>query len=609
MRRTRSGDDRLRPVLFLRSHAPSALPPMSSPASILLVEDEFAVALELKTRLTRLGYDVAGHVMDGPSAVDRAVADAPDLVLMDIHLDGAMDGIEAARRIHAGPASPPVVFLTAYSDDETVARAAATTPFGYVVKPIEERDLYAAVEVALQTHALHERLQQANRHLETILDGLQEGALLLREDGTVSFVSRPAARLLDVDPDAAAGAPWPDVLPLDAEATSRLHRALSQKDPAEGPDGQPPGSVASLSVRYETGDGRRVHLDVEVRPDPRSAAGRILVLHDRTREAHLRRLLDDHDRFHDLVGQSPAMKNVYTHIRSLGPVDVPVQIRGETGTGKELVARALHAESTRADGPFVAVNCAALQAPLAGSLLFGHRRGAFTGAVDDRPGYFEAADGGTLFLDEIGDLPLEVQQQFLRVLEERRVSRLGETREREVDVRLLSATHQPLEAAVDDGTFREDLLYRLRVARLDLPPLRDRLSDLPLLVRVLQQDAEARMDLPPRTFGENALRALLNYDWPGNVRELRNVVTAALIRASETTVRCADLPPEVRSPGRTASHRAGTSSPQRPEHRAERERIRAALKETEGNRSAAADLLGISRSTLYRRLRSLDLED
>jgi DNA-binding NtrC family response regulator len=435
----------------------------------------------------------------------------PDLVLMDVNLSGrptfpdddAMDGVEAARRIRA-ERPLPVVFVTAYSDADTIARVAETGALGYVVKPVVERDLYAAIEVALHTHALQQRRER----------------------------------------------------------------------PGEG------GGPAT------EGDGPA----------------------------------EEADRFHDLVGASPRMRDLYAQIRSLGPVDATVHIRGETGTGKELVARALHAESSRAAGPFVAVNCAALQPALAGSLLFGHRRGAFTGAIDDRPGYFEAAAGGTLFLDEIGDLPLDVQQQLLRVLEERRVVRLGETREREVDVRIVSATHRPLEADVREGRFRADLLYRIRVARLDVPPLRDRCSDLPLLVRTLRRRAEARMKLAPSTFSEAALRHLLAYDWPGNVRELRNVVESALLRAAGSTgasselssgpssgppavVQPADLPPEVVPSAASGPVDGGPSPAADPEA----ERIRSALRETGGNRSAAATLLGISRSTLYRRLRELSI--
>jgi len=571
-----------------------------SSARILIVEDEFAVAMELEHRLAALGYDVIGHEMTGPDAVERAAETAPDLVLMDVNLadaaeagagEASMDGVEAAQKIRA-TRPVPVVFVTAYSDSETVQRAASTTPYGYIVKPIEERELYASIEVALKTHALQQRVEQSRDDLRQILNSLRQGTLLLAPDGTLSFVSEPAADLLGRSPEALCGLPWEEALPVDADTTARLRTHIE----TETTDPLRLALPASSSSAGGPAQGRQV--EVEVRPDPRSPDRRILVLYDVTTVEDLRRLLDDGDRFHDLVGTSPSMQALYDQIRSLGPVDVTVQIRGETGTGKELVARALHAESPRADAPFVAVNGAALQPDLAGSLLFGHRKGAFTGAVEDRAGYFEAADGGTLFLDEVGDLPLDVQQQLLRVLEERSITRVGDTQERSVDVRIISATHRALEEAVQAGTFREDLLYRIRVARLDVPPLRERLSDLPLLVRTLQRRAAARMGLPPKSISEDALRRLLDHDWPGNVRELRNAVESSLLHAEGSVVRARDLPPELS--GSTDRTEAAAAP--------EAERIRAALRETDGNRSAAADLLGVSRSTLYRRLREYRID-
>ncbi|WP_251980689.1 sigma 54-interacting transcriptional regulator, partial [Salinibacter ruber] len=247
--------------------------------------------------------------------------------------------------------------------------------------------------------------------------------------------------------------------------------------------------------------------------------------------------------------------------------------------------------------PFVTVNCAALNPDLAGSRLFGHRAGAFTGATEDREGYFEAADGGTLFLDEIGDVPLDVQRQLLRVLEEEAVTRLGETEARPVDVRIVAATHRSLDEEVAADRFRQDLLYRIRIARVALPPLRERRSDLPLLVRTFLREIRARTGADADRVGDEALRRLLNYDWPGNVRELKNALEAALIRASGDVLRADDLPPEIREASASAS-----SAPE------EAERIRAALEQTDGNRTEAAELLGISRATLYRRLDEYNIE-
>ena len=560
---------------------------MSSPARILVVEDEFAVAMELEDHLDTLGYTVVDHVMTGAEAVDRAAATDPDLVLMDVRLDGPMDGVEAAQTIRAS-APIPVVFVTAYSDDETLQRATDTPPFGYVVKPFGERELYATLEVALQTHALQQDVARANDALRELLDGLRDGVALVDADGDLLFVNDPAARLLDTAPEQAAGRSWWQVLSVHADAQATLREWMEA----------PRSDRAPVRVSLRTDDGASYRVDVEVRPDPRDEARRILVLHDVTEVHALRRLLDDQDRFHDLVGQSAPMQDAFQQIQSVAGVKTTVLIQGETGTGKELAARAIHDESPRADGPFVPVNCAALNPDLAGSRLFGHRKGAFTGATDDREGFFEAADGGTLFLDEIGDVPLDTQRQLLRVFEEEAVTRLGETESRAVDVRIVAATHRNLDEEVDADRFRQDLLYRIRIARVTLPPLRNRQSDLPLLVRTFLREIRARTGAEVTQVSNDALRHLLDYNWPGNVRELRNALEAALIRASGTVLRVEDLPPELRE--------TSSGPPRSSDNTAER--IRAALAQTNGNRTEAADLLGISRATLYRRLDEYDIE-
>jgi PAS domain S-box-containing protein len=525
--------------------------------------------------------------MTGRDAVERAADTVPDLILMDVHLDGPMDGVEAARHIRA--AHPvPIVFVTAYSDDETLQRVADTAAVGYVVKPFDERELYATLEVALQTHALQQDVARANDALRELLDGLRDGVALVDADGDLLFVNDPAARLLDTAPEQAAGRPWWQVLTVHADAQATLQEWMEA----------PRSDRAPVRVSLRTDDGASYRVDVEVRPDPRDEARRILVLHDVTEVHALRRLLDDQDRFHDLVGQSAPMQDAFQQIQSVAGVKTTVLIQGETGTGKELAARAIHDESPRADGPFVPVNCAALHPDLAGSRLFGHRMGAFTGATDDREGFFEAADGGTLFLDEIGDVPLDTQRQLLRVFEEEAVTRLGETESRPVDVRIVAATHRNLDEEVEADRFRQDLLYRIRIARVTLPPLRNRQSDLPLLVRTFLREIRARTGAEVTQVSDAALRHLLDYDWPGNVRELRNALEAALIRASGTVLRADDLPLELRE--------TSSKPPRSSDNTAER--IRAALAQTNGNRTDAANLLGISRATLYRRLDEYDIE-
>jgi DNA-binding NtrC family response regulator len=315
----------------------------------------------------------------------------------------------------------------------------------------------------------------------------------------------------------------------------------------------------------------------------------------------LRRLLDERAQFHDLLGKSKAMQLVYQQIRDVARVDSTVLIEGETGTGKELVAQAIHSSSHRKDKPFVAVNCAGLTESLLASQLFGHKRGAFTGAIEDHQGLFEAASGGTLLLDEIGDIPMTVQNQLLRVLQEREIVRLGESRPKKIDVRVLAATHRNLSEEAAKGTFRSDLFYRVRVARISLPPLRARREDIPLLAASFLAQFSAASGKRVTELSHDALGLLGDYHWPGNVRELRSAIEFGVIRCAGAVIQPEDLPPEIIQPADFERVIPGDPLVD------EKARFLQALESSRGNRALAARLLGISRATLYRRLADLKI--
>ncbi len=298
-----------------------------------------------------------------------------------------------------------------------------------------------------------------------------------------------------------------------------------------------------------------------------------------------------------MVGASRAMRRLYSDIEKISPGDWTVLIEGETGSGKELVARAIHAASDRRHGPFVAVNCAGLTDTLLGSQLFGHRRGSFSGALRDQKGFFEAAEGGTLFLDEIGDVSQEVQKSLLRVLQDKQIIAVGDTEPKKVDVRVIAATHQDLDAMVSDGRFRQDLFYRLRVARVPVPPLRKRLDDVGLLVEAFLAEMRIASGKTIGGVSNDALRRLEAHDWPGNVRELRSAIQHATIHCHGETIHCRHLPPELLENCPVVKQREGDHL----------DAISRALEETGGNRRKAAELLGISRATLYRRLNELNI--
>jgi transcriptional regulator with GAF, ATPase, and Fis domain len=306
-----------------------------------------------------------------------------------------------------------------------------------------------------------------------------------------------------------------------------------------------------------------------------------------------------------LVGRAPAMRRLAQTIARVASSDAPVLINGETGSGKELVARAIHTASPRRDRPFVALNCGALSETLLAAELFGAERGAYTGATTSRPGLFVAADGGTLLLDEVGDMPPAMQTTLLRVLETSEIRPVGATRSRKVDVRILAASHRDLLDLVRRGSFRDDLRYRLEVVRIEVPPLRDRIEDLPELCQHLLEDVRRRYNLPARPLSPTALQVLCQRRWPGNVRELRHVLASASLAATGTAIMPEHIPAERAAEAVSAADAAGSDDAPAPDgHTVRIGTIRSALRATAGHRGRAAKMLGISRSTLYRYLQS-----
>jgi len=313
--------------------------------------------------------------------------------------------------------------------------------------------------------------------------------------------------------------------------------------------------------------------------------------------------------FHGMWSQSPKMKDVFRIIERVAGDDASVLLRGETGTGKELAARALHALSRRASGPFQAINCAALPATLLESELFGHVRGAFTGAVSDAKGHFQLADGGTLFLDEVGEMPPELQAKLLRVLETRSVLPVGGRKPIAVDVRIVSATHRALRQEVEAGRFRADLMYRLRVIPIFLPALRERREDIALLTQQFIESTNPTARRRIERVAPSVLSLLERQGWPGNVRELRNVLAYAYAVGDGPILQPGDLPPELLDAALAASGGSTNSEAPEPPLPAEARRLVDALRRTGGNKKKAANLLGMSRVTLWRRMQELGIED
>ena len=572
---------------------------MDAKITILNVDDN-AVARTTSTMvLQRAGFTVL-EAEDGEGALKR-VQDQPDLILLDVELPD-IDGFEVCRRVRQDPATAgiPVLHLSAsVKSDADKVRGLDGGAEGYLTSPVNPDVLVAYIRALLRTREAEARLQRAHDDHLSILNRLRSGIVTVDGQGEVTFLNRSAVAL--VAGDDAVGRRWQEVLPLEASDAEKLAALLG----GAGDDDRLQALV--------TQDGRRRCLELVVQDDPRLPEQRMLLIYDKSEVHDLRQMLDSKATFQDMVGRSAGMQDVFKRILAVSTVDWTALIEGDTGTGKELVARAIHSLSPRKDGPFIAVNCAGLSDSLLSSQLFGHKRGAFTGAIKDQEGLFEAAEGGTLFLDEIGDISQNMQRSLLRVLEERELTRLGETRPRKVNARVLCATHRDLAEAVKLGDFRQDLLYRVRVARISLPPLKRRREDIPLLVGAFLPKSQVATGKSGMTVSAEAMNVLLRHSWPGNVRELRAAVDFATLHSLGSAILPEDLPPEVapelQPPPAPSSDAVPVWAPQaEPPPTDERQRILQALEQAKGKRTAAARLLGMSRATFYRRIADLDIE-
>ena len=565
--------------------------------TILLVEDNPGDA-----RLIReLFRDLQGRsfeILTAESfrqAHERLKEHRVDLALVDLSLPDS-HGLDTFRKLAESYPSLPQVLLTGLNDQETAIQAVREGAQDYLLKgEVDGHILIRAIDYAIERkriqvelEAANTRLQKSAEDLHSILNQLHIGTILLSSEGRILYMSVSALRLLGQTGTTPEGRPWQDAVEFADHDVHALERLMKQDE-------------RKKFVAHFTPPGHSPRwLEIDIHDDPRDARAKMFFLYDVTEIHTLRKQLEDKSQFHDLIGKCQPMQDVYRQIRNLSQVESTVVIEGETGTGKELVARALHDSSPRKDNPFLAVNCAGLTESLLGSQLFGHKKGAFTGADRDHRGFFESAHGGTIFLDEIGDMPSPVQTSLLRVLQEKEITRLGESQPRKVDVRIICATHHDLQEQMAQHAFRADLLYRIRVGRIHLPPLRERTEDIPLLIwSFVSQCRKAMGKLFVQDVSPDALQRLARYPWPGNIRELKSVIEYAVLQCEGDTIQPRHFPPELLESALPVSEPTTAGK--------NRERLLAAIKDAKGNRARAAQLLGISRATFYRWLDDLDI--
>jgi PAS domain S-box-containing protein len=586
------------------------------PARILIVEDERITAEDLRDILTDLGYTVTDSVASGADAIAQAGKNPPDLALMDIRIKGDMDGTEAARILRER-FDIPVVYLTAHADTSTLSRAKLAQPLGYITKPFQEAELYAGIEIALHKHREDLRVRRDGELLASTVRAIAEGVITVGKPEVVTLFNPAAESWTGWSAREALGKPIREVFPLVDSVTGEaldtpLWRVLTEGTVEEV------GQGALLVDR--SGAKRPITGSIAPTRNHRGeVSGAVLVFG--------RAASDPGGSRRDLPGQSedsvvglgdfkmvaasPSMKQVLKFARRVAESEVStILLEGESGTGKDVFAQFIHHFGRRRDGPFVAINCAAIPETLLESELFGYEKGAFTDARAPKAGILEVASGGTIFLDEVGEMPLVLQAKMLRVLEEQTFRRLGGVRDIQVDVRVVAATNRKLTEAIEQGTFRLDLYYRLNVIQVLLPPLRDRNEDVLPLAETFIKHYNAKFKRTMEGLSHGAAAMLLGHDWPGNVRELRNVIERAMVLEESNWIQTASLqirparvdPPLSGPPAPAAEHKFEVSLEE-----AEKSLLVKALEKAEGNQTRAAVLLGITRDTLRYKIKKFNL--
>ena len=589
-----------------------------SETRILVVDDEESLRLTFQMFLGREGYGPVVTASTFEEAMALIEQQTFDLIISDIVMEGA-SGIDLLRRVRELGLECPMVMVTGYPNINTASEAVRLGAFDYLAKPVKKADLLRTARMALQQYGLwkeKERLteekERYQQYLETIFRSVRDMIITVDHDLRVVQMNDQAKNwAATYMPHLAIGADLEEVAGAFAVFASDVQKVMDCRE-----------AVSEHRIEVNLEDGAHVVFRLSAAPlesqHDKGFLGVVLVFRDVSRLEDLEKR-GKRTYFHRLAGVSRAMQTVYTLIENVGQVDTSVLITGESGTGKELVAEALHAESPRRDMPLVKFDCTSIPENLMESELFGHKKGAFTGADRNREGRILQADGGTLFLDEIGDISPLMQLRLLRFLQERTFYPVGEDRPVTVDVRVVAATNADLKQKVQRGEFREDLYYRLRVIDITLPPLRNREGDLPILVDLFLARFSKRLNKNITGISDQALQLLADYSWPGNVRELEHVVERACVLCTDDTITTGNLPEEVRSWNRVAATTSGGNGEDpslvkdfvggAPVSReSEKEHLLNIIAQTDGNKAKAARLLGIDRSTLYRKMKAYGLE-
>jgi len=554
----------------------------------LVVDDEQAIQKMLTLLLVKAG-DIAVDCASSLSEAEHFLGEKRyDLVIADIYL-GNGTGIDLLRRIREYDKKAQVVLITGHPEADSAAEALRLGASDYLAKPFTPQQIIGIVKRAVRTKHLMEQNERQQANLNAIFHSASDGIILVDRDDHLAQINQAAMRSCGYTPEH-LGVSLPAI---ESGCTGTCRKVLADvlRDGVQR-------TVRRLECRKADGTKRIISISVSpVVAGDGAIDGAVAILRDETELVFLEKQVHRKSGYGGIVGGNNAMQRMYTLIEMLADVQTTVLINGESGTGKELVAAALHHQGVRRDKPFVKVNCSALAEHLLESELFGHVRGAFTGAVSAKIGRFQKANGGTIFLDEIGDISLSMQMRLLRVLQEQEFEPVGDSTPIKVDVRVIAATNQDLVEKVRLGTFRHDLYYRLNVVRLVIPPLRDRRDDIPLLVEHFLEKFRTKFTKNLSAVSHEAMTLFMHHPWPGNVRELEHTLEHAAVLCPTTVIGVEDLPQDFCA---ALHHQQPAGTPSDPSDR--NLTMEDALAVTDGNKAKAARLLGVSRSTLYRKL-------
>jgi len=564
---------------------------------ILLVEDEEILRFTFSAFLSEAGYQVksAATFKTGMELIQK---EKLSLLISDIVLpDGnGIDILKAVRQDNRN--DYPIIMITGQPGVDTASESVRNGAYDYLVKPVTKEALLRVVKNAFQLHQaaqenkkIRQEKNRLHQDLETIFASVQEGIVTVDRDMRVLRINEAMKKICGCLSENSIGKPLKEAGFFCARnCLQDLKKTLSTPHILKN---------HQIECRRKGREEQVVMLTCSPLLDQdKKCTGAVLVVHDITRQKALEHQLQRRRQYGHITGGSEIMQRVYNLLDNLKETNSTVLITGESGTGKELVASELHYGSSHSEGPFIRVNCSSLSDSLLESELFGHVRGAFTGAIQDKKGRFERADGGTILLDEIGDISLSLQLKLLRVLQEHEIERVGGVEPIPIDVRILAATNKDLQDKMQRRLFREDLYYRLKVVGVHLPPLRKRLGDIPLLLDHFLKKFCVSTGKNIQGFSDEALELLNIYNWPGNVRELEHAIEHSFVLCRETIITRQHLPPEI------AEYDQIPAISNLEEEKITIERILEALQKTAGNKARAARLLGISRRTIYRKLES-----